>query len=185
MPQNRVRITGGIWRSRLVEFLAHEDLRPTADRVRQTLFNWLGQTLQGLRCLDLFAGSGALGFEALSRGAERVVMVERSRAGAAKLRENARRLQAQGLEIIQGQALDYARNCRERFDVIFLDPPFAASCLAEVLPHVAALLQAGGVAYVESDSAFTLGPEWTLLKSSRAGQVKFQLVRPQSQESLA
>ena len=173
---NRVRITGGIWRSRNVDLLAHEQLRPTADRVRQTLFNWLGQTLEGMRCLDLFAGSGALGFEALSRGAERVVMVERSRASAAKLQENAGRLRAQGLEIIQGEALAYVRRCQERFDVVFLDPPFATDCLADVLPPVGGLLAPGGVVYVESAPAFAFGPEWSLLKSSRAGQVKFQLL---------
>ena len=111
--RNRVRIIGGEWRSRLIRFPPAAQLRPTPDRVRETLFNWLGQRLDGLACLDLFAGSGALGFEALSRGAARVVMVERDRAVAAALRESARGLEAEGAEIVQGDALEFlARSAR-------------------------------------------------------------------------
>src|SRR6187397_3532382 len=99
--RNRVRIIAGKWRSRIVHFPAAAQLRPTPDRVRETLFNWLGQRLDGLDCLDLFAGSGALGFEALSRGARRVVMVERDRATAAALRVSAAKLEAVNLDIVQ------------------------------------------------------------------------------------
>src|SRR5438309_10775311 len=98
--RNRVRIIGGKWRSRLIRFPPAAQLRPTPDRVRETLFNWLGQRLDGLACLDLFAGSGALGFEALSRGARRVVMVERERAVAEALRAKARQLGAGGAEVL-------------------------------------------------------------------------------------
>src|SRR6187399_1902490 len=98
--RNRVRIIGGKWRSRILAFPAAAQLRPTPDRVRETLFNWLGQRLDGLSCLDLFAGSGALGFEALSRGARRVVMVERDRHVHAALRESATLLAAEGTDIV-------------------------------------------------------------------------------------
>src|SRR6476469_8357518 len=103
--RNRVRIIAGKWRSRIVKFPAAAALRPTPDRVRETLFNWLGQRLDGLGCLDLFAGSGALGFEALSRGARSVVMVERDRSVAKALRENAAKLQASAATIVESDAL--------------------------------------------------------------------------------
>src|SRR5258705_13325826 len=105
--RNRVRIIAGKWRSRLLKFPPAAQLRPTPDRVRETLFNWLGQRLDGLACVDLFAGSGALGFEAMSRGAARVVMVESDRAVAAALRESSTALGAQGLEVVAGDALGY------------------------------------------------------------------------------
>src|ERR1700745_3072719 len=102
---NRVRIIGGRWRSRILRFPPASHLRPTPDRVRETLFNWLGQRLDGLACLDLFAGSGALGFEALSRGAARAVMVESDREAARALRENAKTLEAGGAEVVQRDAI--------------------------------------------------------------------------------
>ncbi len=104
--RNRVRIIAGKWRSRIVKFPAAAQLRPTPDRVRETLFNWLGQRLDGLACLDLFAGSGALGIEAASRGAARVVMVERDRGVAEALRASARALEAQGVEVVESEALE-------------------------------------------------------------------------------
>src|SRR5258706_14001591 len=120
MTGNRVRIIGGKWRSRIVRFPPRPQIRPTPDRVRETLFNWLGQRLDGLACLDLFAGSGALGFEAMSRGAARVVMVESDRAVAAALREASTALGAQGLEVVAGHALGYLEAPGEEFDVAFL-----------------------------------------------------------------
>src|SRR4051812_41703413 len=122
MTRNRVRIIAGQWRSRLVRFPEAPGLRPTPDRVRETLFNWLGQHLDGLSCLDLFAGSGALGFEALSRGARRVVMVERDRATAAALRASAQSLEAANVEIIESDAMRFLAQPREAFDVVFVDP---------------------------------------------------------------
>src|SRR5205814_2496593 len=107
MSRNRVRIIGGEWRSRLVQFPDAPGLRPTPDRVRETLFNWLGQRLDGLACLDLFAGSGALGFEAASRGAARVVMVEHDRAVSAHLERTRALVGARQVEIVQGDAFDY------------------------------------------------------------------------------
>src|SRR6187455_1828353 len=120
--RNRVRIIAGAWRSRLVHFPDAPGLRPTPDRVRETLFNWLGQRLDGVVALDLFAGSGALGFEALSRGAARVVMVESDRAVLSALRESARALDAKDAEIVAGDALKYLERTAEKFDVVFIDP---------------------------------------------------------------
>src|ERR1700712_5778857 len=109
MKRNEVRIIGGTWRSRRIRFAARAELRPTPDRVRETLFNWLGQDLTGLACLDLFAGSGALGFEAASRGASRVVMVENDRAAYEALRENKAALAAAQVELARADALEFAR----------------------------------------------------------------------------
>src|SRR6478752_9276922 len=106
--RNRVRIIAGKWRSRIVKFPAAAELRPTPDRVRETLFNWLGQRLDGQRCLDLFAGSGALGFEAASRGAARVLMVERNSRAASQLRANQERLSARTIEIAEADGLRLA-----------------------------------------------------------------------------
>ena len=131
--RNRVRIIGGEWRSRLVRFPPSAELRPTPDRVRETLFNWLGQRLDGLDALDLFAGSGALGFEALSRGAARVVMVERDRRVADGLREAARELDARGADVVVGDALAFLARDTGSYDVVFVDPPYASDIALRAL----------------------------------------------------
>src|SRR5437764_15328823 len=128
---NRVRIIGGRWRSRILRFPPSAQLRPTPDRVRETLFNWLGQRLDGLACLDLFAGSGALGFEALSRGAARVILVERDRAIAAGLRANAGELGAVDAEVVEAEALSYLKRTSENFAIAFIDPPYSSALAAE------------------------------------------------------
>jgi 16S rRNA (guanine(966)-N(2))-methyltransferase RsmD len=174
---HRVRIIGGEWRSRLIEFPDEAGIRPTPDRVRETLFNWLGQDLTGKRCLDLFAGSGALGFEALSRGASEVVMVEHSRPVARALRENAARLGARGFRLVVSDALHFlADPAAGRFDVIFVDPPYASGLVAKVLPLLQGVLAPGGVVYVESDAAVAAEPPWRVRRRSRAGGVHYQLV---------
>lgn len=177
---NQVRIIGGEWRSRRINFPEHEGLRPSADRVRETLFNWLGQDLGGRRCLDLFAGSGALGFEALSRGAACVVMVERSRRVCEALRRNAELLAAKNLQLHCADALEFATaaalDAAARFDVVFLDPPFRSAMLAQVLPRVAPLLRPGAQVYVESASAFAHAGGWRIKRHGRAGQVHYTLV---------
>jgi len=176
--RNRVRIIAGKWRSRIVKFPAAAALRPTPDRVRETLFNWLGQRLDGLACLDLFAGSGALGFEALSRGASRVVMVERDRGVATGLRASAKALEAEGLDVVEGEALAYLDRTPERFDVAFLDPPYASDlalrALAKLRPH----LNDGARVYVESAEALAPPPEWRTLREDRAGAVRYALLEP-------
>jgi len=173
---NRVRIIGGAWRRRLVHFPALEALRPSPDRVRETLFNWLGQDLTGLCCLDLFAGSGVLGFEAASRGAACVVMVEKNRLIAMALRENAERLGAAQVEVVHGDALDYLRYDTRHYDVVFLDPPFSEDALRAVLPAVISRLAAGARVYVESGETLTAGPPWRMLRRQKAGRVHYQLL---------
>lgn len=172
---NKLRIVGGEWRSRIITFPDQQGLRPTTDRVRETLFNWLGQTLEGKTCVDLFAGSGALGFEAHSRGAREVTMIERHPKVFAALRENAEKLQATRLSLVQDDALAWLRRAHGVYDVIFLDPPFQADLLDKLLPLLPAKLSAEGCAYVESGAPIVPPPGMTLLKSGRAGQVYFGL----------
>ena len=176
--RNRVRIIAGKWRSRIVKFPAAAALRPTPDRVRETLFNWLGQRLDDLACLDLFAGSGALGFEAMSRGASRVVMVERDRDVASGLRASAKLLEAEGLEVVEGEALAYLDRARERFDVAFLDPPYASDLAARALAKLPPHLNPGARVYMESADALAPSPEWRTLREDRAGQVRYALLEP-------
>ncbi|MGZ5649238.1 MAG: 16S rRNA (guanine(966)-N(2))-methyltransferase RsmD [Usitatibacter sp.] len=173
--RNRVRIIAGKWRSRILKFPATAQLRPTPDRVRETLFNWLGQRLDGLACLDLFAGSGALGFEALSRGASRVVMVERDRGAAAALRESALELKAEALEIVEGDALAYLERRGEKFDVAFVDPPYASVLATEAIGKLPARLRPGARVYVESAAPLPLGAPWRALREERAGAVRYAL----------
>lgn len=174
--RNTVRIIGGQWRSRILEFPDVEDLRPTPDRVRETLFNWLGQDLSGMNCLDLFAGSGALGFEALSRGAASAVMVEKDPKALRALRENAQKLGARNLTVTRGDALEFARETRARYDVVFVDPPYRLNLQAAALALVRGLLASGARVYVESASAFEAPRGWAVLRSARAGGVHFHLL---------
>ena len=173
--RNRVRIIAGKWRSRIVRFPAAAQLRPTPDRVRETLFNWLGQRLDGLACLDLFAGSGALGFEALSRGAGRVVMVESDRAIAQGLRESARELGAGDVQVVHGEALAWLARPGERFDLAFVDPPYASELAAAALARLPARLNAGARVYVESAAPLVLEAPWRALREDRAGAVRYAL----------
>jgi 16S rRNA (guanine966-N2)-methyltransferase len=176
--RNRVRIIAGKWRSRLVKFPPAAHLRPTPDRVRETLFNWLGQRLDGLACLDLFAGSGALGFEALSRGAARVVMVESDREVVAALRESARALEAEGVEIVASDALGYLRRGAEKFDIVFVDPPFASDLAIRAMAALRERLNPGARVYVEGAAAPALPDSWTLVREDRAGAVRYALYEP-------
>jgi len=173
---NTVRIIGGRWRSRLVDFPDSAALRPTPDRVRETLFNWLGQDLTGLACLDLFAGSGALGFEALSRGAASVVMVEKDARALEAIRANAKKLDAANLTVVRGDALEFARGSRSRFDVVFVDPPYRLGLHVPALDLVRGLLAEGGRVYVESAALIESSREWVALKHARAGKVHFHLL---------
>lgn len=173
--RNRVRIIAGKWRSRLVRFAPAAQLRPTPDRVRETLFNWLGQRLDGLACLDLFAGSGALGFEAASRGAARVVMVERDRHVVRSLRESARSLGAESVEIVEDDALRFVAATLERFDVAFVDPPYASDLAERILQRLPARLNALARVYVESAGPLELGAPWKRLHEDRAGAVRYAL----------
>ena len=149
------------------------DLRPTPDRVRETLFNWLGQSLDGLACLDLFAGSGALGFEAASRGAARVVLVEQDRAVFELLNKTRDEIGVKQVEVVLEDAFAYLKRMRDGFDVVFLDPPFRQNALPAVFRQ---LKGAPGMrVYVESGEPFAPGEPWRELKRARAGQVSYQL----------
>jgi 16S rRNA (guanine966-N2)-methyltransferase len=176
-PAGRVRIVGGAWRSRLIRVLANLDLRPTPDRVRETLFNWLGQDLSGLACLDLFAGSGVLGFEAASRGAARVVMVEHDREALASLRAVRAALAAAQVEIVPGDAFQYLAHARQGFDVVFLDPPFRQNALPAALAALPPHLNSGARVYVEAAQPLQAQPPWGELRRRRAGQVSYQLLQ--------
>jgi 16S rRNA (guanine966-N2)-methyltransferase len=179
---NTVRIVGGLWRSRLLEFPDVAGLRPTPDRVRETLFNWLGRDLSGMACVDLFAGSGALGFEALSRGASAVTMVEKSPAASRALRENARRLDAENLTMVCGDALEFLRGTRSRFDVAFVDPPYRLGLQAVALANLRGSLAEEGRVYVESDAVLDPPSGWSILKRGRAGSVHFHLLKKESDD---
>lgn len=172
-----MRIIGGVWRSRILGFPPLPGLRPTPDRVRETLFNWLGQRLDGLRCLDLFAGSGALGFEAASRGATEVVMVERNAQAIERLREHAARLGAAQVRIVAADGLDYLEGECGRFDLILLDPPFDSGLLAPALAAAATRLAAGGRIYAEFGGRPDL-TGWRVLREGRAGRSRYCLLEP-------
>jgi 16S rRNA (guanine966-N2)-methyltransferase len=176
--RNTVRIVGGEYRSRLLPFPDAEGLRPTPDRVRETLFNWLGQRLHGLVCLDAFAGSGALGFEAASRGAARVVMLERDSKVREALQQNRTRLAAERVEIQQYDALTYLARAGELFDVIFLDPPFDSALLVPALKSAKTRLRAGGKIYAESSAPLNLQDldGLSVLRQGRAGLSHFCLL---------
>jgi 16S rRNA (guanine966-N2)-methyltransferase len=175
--RGRVRIVGGRWRSRLLEVPARPGLRPTPDRVRVTLFNWLGQRLDGCACLDLYAGSGALGFEAASRGAARVVLVEADRVALAALRASRDRLEAAEVEIVASDALEYLARAREAFDVVFLDPPFRQNALPALLQKLPPRLRPGARVYLEAAQPVQAAAPWRELKRARAGQVSYQLLQ--------
>ena len=175
---NRVRIIGGEWKSRILTFPDVEGLRPTPDRVRETVFNWLGQTLYGKTCLDLFAGSGALGFEALSRGADRVVMVESAKAVVAALKRNAEILGARQIEIVGGDGPRFLAATQEQFDVVFLDPPYGDQLLPKLFPLLSNRLKPDGVVYFEDNQKEQPPIGWKIIKESRAGVVRFQLAQP-------
>lgn len=177
MKTNRVRIIGGDLRSRLIAFPARQDLRPTPDRVRETLFNWLGQDLTAKTCLDLFAGSGALGFEAASRGAHCVTMVEHDAVTFKALQDNCARLGASTVELQRADALEFLHGNRDRYDVIFLDPPFKASYWPRLLPLLPQHMAPGALVYYESSAQPELPAGWEAWKKGHAGQVTFQLLK--------
>jgi 16S rRNA (guanine966-N2)-methyltransferase len=176
-----LRIIGGTWRSRRLTFPGRAGLRPTPDRVRETLFNWLQPWLPGATCLDLFAGSGALGFECLSRGAGQVVLVEQDSVAVSALRANLALLEARGAEVLQADARVFLQGLVRQFDIVFLDPPYGSGLLAECCTQLAVggWVKGGGLIYLEAagDQALPLPAAWTLLRSKRAGQVGYHLAR--------
>jgi 16S rRNA (guanine966-N2)-methyltransferase len=175
---NSVRIIGGQYRRRVLHFPDSEGLRPTPDRVRETLFNWLGQELDGQHCLDLFAGSGALGFEAASRGAARVVMIEQAAKVLAALHENAKLLQnPPEVEIMRGDALQYLASTNAKFDLIFIDPPFRKGWIARLAPLLPGILNDDAAIYVEAEQKIEALGDWRTVRHGKAGEVHYQLMR--------
>ncbi|BBD77889.1 16S rRNA (guanine(966)-N(2))-methyltransferase RsmD [Hydrogenophilus thermoluteolus] len=171
-----VRIIGGEWRGRRLTFPEAPGLRPTPDRVRETLFNWLGQRLNGQTCLDLFAGSGALGFEAASRGAQRVFLVERNRRLAASLHRWAQTLAPERVAVVVRDALQCAAAWREPVDLLFLDPPYRAGWLEKLTPHLDRLVKATGTIYAEAEAPIDCLGAWQVVKRGTAGQVHYHLL---------
>jgi 16S rRNA (guanine966-N2)-methyltransferase len=186
--RNSVRIIGGGWRGRRVSFPDIPGLRPTPDRVRETLFNWLQRAIAGSRCLDLFAGSGALGLEALSRGAKELVFVEQAVAASRALQEQLIRFGAErSAKVVEMGATRYLRVAAQPFDIVFLDPPFGRDALAEYVPMLDAgnWLKPGGLVYLENEKSAgvpELPSRWELLKSKSAGEVGYHLARASSRE---
>ena len=173
---SRIRIIGGQWRSRLLPVAAVPGLRPTPDSVRERLFNWLGQDLDGLHCLDLFAGTGVLGFEAASRGAASVTLVERDPRAFGRLREAVDLLPAPQVRLVRGDALEFAAHPPQRFDVLFLDPPYGKGLLDRVRPHLSGLLTDDAVIYCEAEQPVAELGDFRATREGRAGQVHYQLL---------
>ena len=179
----RLRIVAGNWRSRLLDIAHVEGLRPTSERIRETLFNWLAPHIHGARCLDLYAGTGALGLEALSRGAANAVFVETHRVAAQQLKKNVEQLKADMATVLHQDALDYLHSIPDRkFDIVFLDPPFAADLLDETcrLLERKELLAEGALVYLEQDRSKAepkLPDGWQVQKNKTAGNVRYMLVQ--------
>jgi len=188
-PPNQLRIIAGSWRGRKLRFAPVPGLRPTPNRVRETLFNWLQPVIRGARCLDLYAGSGALGIEAASRGAAAVVLVDRDPQVVRVLREQLQRLAAGQVQVFQSDVGSWLSGTPERFDIVFLDPPFRAG----LLPAAIVQLEEGGwlapEAWIYLEAEQGLVPElpenWELYRSKRAGQVGYHLVRRRTSGTVA
>jgi 16S rRNA (guanine(966)-N(2))-methyltransferase RsmD len=175
--QNKVRVIGGEWRGRVVSFPNNTTLRPTPNRVRETVFNWLGQDMSGKVCLDLFAGSGAMGIEAASRGSEHVVMVDADRKVYSALQSSLQKLQANNIELLMTDALKFIISDQRQFDVIFLDPPYQLGLLPKLLGLLPSHLTRDGLIYLEAGSSSELNEDWSVWRSSQAGRVHYQLLK--------
>jgi len=185
--RNQVRIIGGEWRGRKLHFPQSPAIRPTPDRVRETVFNWLQSRVAGARCLDLFAGSGALGLEALSRGAREVVFVDTDPEAVRHVARMLQTLKCDRASVVQMDAAAYLAGPAEPFDVVFLDPPFADRALTGLCQRLETRgwLKPGALVYLEDaasggEPALPVG--WTLLRSKRAGEVGYHLARRQQNE---
>jgi 16S rRNA (guanine966-N2)-methyltransferase len=182
-PAGTVRIIGGKWRGTRLPVRDIPGLRPSGDRGRETLFNWLQAHIHGARCADLFAGSGALGLEAASRGASRVVLLEKSKAAVDDLRESLLRLKADQIELIRGDAIDWLSQCGpETLDIVFIDPPFGTGLENRALELLTSgdCVRQGGLVYLETarDEPVGLpGPGWETVKESVMGEVRYRLLK--------
>ena len=178
--KNQVRIIGGSHKRRIVRFPDMQGVtgfRPTPDRVRETLFNWLGQDLTGRRCLDVFSGSGALAFEAASRGATQVVAIESSRAAAQAIAQNQKLLDLPNLKLVNGDAFAFLASTPEKFDVVFLDPPFAQDWWQRLAPLVSRVAAPDALIYCEFAKELSSRelPGFNRSRHDRAGMVHYHL----------
>ena len=179
---NTLRIIGGKWRGRKLQFPDEQGLRPTGDRIRETLFNWLAPSIRDARCLDLFAGSGALGLEALSRGAGHVVAIDASARVCRTLRHHRQLLAAESaMDIVLADALPWLRDhAGKPFDIVFLDPPFDSDLLVPAIECLASrsLLSAGAQIYIETSLQHDpdYPANWELLHAKHSGQVTYKLL---------
>lgn len=174
---NQLRIIGGSHKRSIIFFKDNEGLRPTPDRVRETLFNWLGQELTGSNVLDLFAGSGALGFEAASRNAKNVYLVEANRGTAQLIKQNQERLQLKNINIICRDALSFLKQNQVKFDVVFLDPPFVFDQWPVVFSGLEPNIVRGAYIYIETPFLPELPVSFNIIKNSQAGQSKQWLLQ--------
>lgn len=178
---SKVRIVGGQWRGRKIEFLNLKALRPTPDRARETLFNWLTPTITDAHCLDLFAGSGVIGFEALSRGAASVVSVDNNIRVCTKLREQATLLNAQNIHIVHQEASQFINHTQDTFDIIFIDPPFRSNLVAKLVDTLSnnPILNPDAILYVEMPITQRLDiaeTKWHIVRSGKTSQVRYFLL---------
>ena len=181
--KNQLRIIGGEWKRRTLPFASIEGLRPTPDRVRETLFNWLMWDIQNAQVLDMCAGSGALGFEALSRGAAHVLMIEPNTTQARFLKENCQLLNARNCQIIISTAQQALSDLNQNFDVVFLDPPYSLNLWQELAELTDPLIMGNALIYVEADrelSQLKLPSTWQKIKETKAGTVRAGLYQKQS-----
>ncbi|ACV27973.1 16S rRNA (guanine(966)-N(2))-methyltransferase RsmD [Kangiella koreensis] len=173
------RVIGGRWKGRKLRFIEVEGLRPSLDRIRETLFNWLQNEIHGANCLDLFAGSGAIGIEALSRGASEASFVELNRKAFHQLEENLGLVNADNAYVMHGDAFDFIQSNQKSFDIIFLDPPFHKGIAQKVIEQLDAAewLKPETLIYIEVEQGLELNvPEnWTELKDKKAGQLQYKL----------
>jgi len=176
---SKVRIIGGNWRGRKIPVPDAQGLRPTPDRVRETLFNWLQPFLHGAKCLDLFAGSGALGIEAVSRGAASSLLIEQDRETAETLRESLRMLDADKIAVHQADALQWIKTTNQVFDIIFLDPPFGKNMIEQCLSLLAKseCVAEQTLIYVESERIWQAEKNVEVIKQAKAGQVHYMLLK--------
>lgn len=187
-PSSQLRIIGGRWRGRKLTFPNVEGLRPTPDRVRETVFNWLQTDIGGARCLDLFAGSGALGFEAASRGAELVTLVESNTQAARQLKNNSQLLTSDQCQIINKTAQQFIASNSKQYDIVFIDPPYQADLWSEIAKQLVnkSVLVDNALIYIECPSKVDL-PElpkqWQLIKDKKAGEVRYCLFANEVGES--
>lgn len=182
--KQEVRIIGGLYRGKKIIVPAVEGLRPTPDRVRETLFNWLMQDIRDAHCLDAFSGSGALGLEAFSRNAASVTLIEKAPEAFLNLQKLVNTFKTTQIELLKTCALTFLKNTKKQFDIVFLDPPYAKNLLPSCLETLAEknCLVSGGLVYLEADKDLVFDAKhWECIKMKKAGQVVFGLLRKRAQ----